>query len=76
MLEARRILLAHRPGTTPVGLVREAYRSDQQVTIISLEELENRQAEVDMFTTVIVGNSTSYTLGGRMVTPRGYEEKR
>ena len=36
---------------------------------------ESKRTEVDMFTTVIIGNSTSYTLNGKMVTPRGYEEK-
>ena len=75
LLEARKILLAHRPESTPVGLVREAYREAQKVTLTNLVQLENRSAEVDMFTTVIIGNSTSYVLNGRMVTPRGYEEK-
>ena len=75
LLEARRILLKHRPDDTPVGLVREAYRYDQRVTITSLGELEEKYADVDMFTTVIIGNSTSYVLSGKMVTPRGYEEK-
>lgn len=75
LLEARRILLNHRPDNTPVGLVREAYRDDQKITITSLGELEEKYADVDMFTTVIIGNSTSYMLSGKMVTPRGYEEK-
>ncbi len=75
LLEARRILLACRPESTPVGLVREAYRSDQKVTITTLANLEDLCADVDMFTTVIVGNSTSYVLGGKIVTPRGYEDK-
>jgi precorrin-3B C17-methyltransferase len=30
---------------------------------------------VDMFTTVLIGNSTSYVHNGHIVTPRGYEEK-
>ncbi|HLF05532.1 MAG TPA: precorrin-3B C(17)-methyltransferase [Dehalococcoidia bacterium] len=75
LLEARRILLAHRPATTPVGLVRDAYRPGQRVTITDLAGLEEIIAAVDMVTTVVVGNSTTYLLGGRMVTPRGYEEK-
>ncbi|MYC29186.1 MAG: precorrin-3B C(17)-methyltransferase [Chloroflexi bacterium] len=75
LLEARRILLEHRPGDTPVGLVREAYRDDQNITITTLGDLDVKYADVDMFTTVIIGNSTSYVLSGKMVTPRGYEEK-
>jgi precorrin-3B C17-methyltransferase len=74
--EARRILREHRTEDTPVGLVREAYREGQQVVLTDLAGLEARADEVDMFTTVIIGNSTSYVLNGKMVTPRGYEEKR
>ncbi len=76
LLEARRILLQHRPPGTPVGLVREAYRDGQNVVLTDLQSLEGRAGEVDMFTTVIIGNSTTYTLNEKMVTPRGYEEKR
>jgi precorrin-3B C17-methyltransferase len=75
LLEARQILLEHRPGSTPVGLVRDAYRPGQRVTITDLEGLEGLAPQVDMVTTVVIGNSTTYLQGGRMVTPRGYEEK-
>ena len=75
LLEARRILLDHRPPQTPVGLVRAAYRPNQQTTLTTLQDLETCAAAVDMFTTVIIGNSTTYTHRGKMVTPRGYEEK-
>ncbi|MSQ07260.1 MAG: precorrin-3B C(17)-methyltransferase [Dehalococcoidia bacterium] len=75
LLEARSILLEHRPASTPVGLVRDAYRPGQRITITDLQGLEERIALVDMVTTVVVGNSTTYMQGGRMVTPRGYEEK-
>jgi precorrin-3B C17-methyltransferase len=75
LLEARQILLAQRPGETPVGLVKDAYRPSQQVTITDLDRLESQCQEVDMFTIVIVGNSTTYVHRGHMVTPRGYEEK-
>ncbi len=76
LLEARRILLERRPEDTPVGLVREAYRKEQRILLTDLGSLEEISGEVDMFTTVIIGNSTTYLLNGRMVTPRGYEEKR
>ncbi len=76
LLEARRIMMEHRPGTTPVGIVREAYRPGQKVTITDLEHLEEQAGSVDMVTTVLIGNSTTYTHAGLMATPRGYEEKR
>lgn len=38
--------------------------------ICTLGELED--AEVNMFTTVFIGNSATKEMGGRMVTPRGY----
>lgn len=73
--EARRILLGKRTGETPVGLIRDAYRPGQRVIITSLEQLDERAEDVDMFTTVVIGNSTTYVHNGHIVTPRGYEEK-
>ncbi len=32
-----------------------------------------REAEVDMFSTVFIGNSQTKIVGGKMVTPRGYD---
>ena len=37
--------------------------------------LASQAESVNMVTIVVVGNSTSYVHGGRIVTPRGYEEK-
>lgn len=59
-----------RSATTPVGIVRQAGRDDQQVTITTLGTLDPEQ--VDMFTVLIIGNSQTYCWKGRMVTPRGY----
>jgi precorrin-3B C17-methyltransferase len=38
---------------------------------MSLKEL--RDAKVDMFATVFIGNSQTKIVGGRIVTPRGYK---
>jgi cobalt-precorrin 5A hydrolase/precorrin-3B C17-methyltransferase len=65
------ILLAHRPASTPVALVRHVTRPEEQIILTSLGELEPTQ--VDMFTLVLVGNSQSYLLADHFVTPRGYE---
>ena len=73
--EARRILLQHRSGETPVGLVRDAYRPEQRITITDLDHLEEHCPDVDMVTTLVIGNSTTYVHQGHMVTPRGYEKK-
>lgn len=68
--EAQRILLRHRAAETPVGIVRSAYREGQQVVVTDLAHL--LEHEVDMLTTVVVGNSTTFCCEGLMVTPRGY----
>ena len=73
--EARRILLEKRGGETPVGLIRDAYRPGQRIIVTNLQELEDRLPDVDMFTTVVIGNSNTYLHQGFMVTPRGYENK-
>lgn len=72
--EAQRLLLEHRAGTTPVGLVRNAYREGQKVQLTTLECL--LEYEVDMFTTVVIGNSCTKLQQRRMITPRGYEHGR
>ena len=71
--KAREILLQHRSAETPVGIVREAYRPSQSVTLTDLGSL--RPESVDMLTTVIVGSSRTEVRAGRMVTPRGYEDR-
>ena len=75
ILEARKILLQHRSGQTPVGIVRDAFRPGQSVTITDLEHLVDHAEAIDMVTTVLVGNSTTYLHQGHMATPRGYEGK-
>lgn len=64
------LVLAHRPGNTVCGLVRNIGREGEEHRVLSLAEL--RDTQVDMFTTVFLGNSQTKEAGGRMVTPRGY----
>ena len=72
--EAAGILLRHRTPGTPVGIVRNACRAGESLTVTDLAGLET--AEVDMLSLVIIGNSQTVVDGeGRMVTPRGYEKK-
>ena len=64
------MLLQGRPGSTPVVLARQLGRSEEQVSLHTLAGLPVEQ--VDMLTLVLIGNSSSYSRDGRMVTPRGY----
>lgn len=52
------------------GIVRQIGRAEETMEICSLAEL--REKQVDMFTTVFIGNSMTTIIQGRMVTPRGY----
>jgi precorrin-3B C17-methyltransferase len=71
LAKAHGILLRHRSPETPVGIVRLAGRDGEEVVITTLKEMVD--AEIDMVTTVIVGNSTTRVANKRMVTPRGYD---
>ena len=64
------ILLRFRKGDTPVGIARNIGRTDENVTLTTLEKLKD--GDIDMFSTVIIGNSQTYVSGGKMITPRGY----
>jgi cobalt-precorrin 5A hydrolase / precorrin-3B C17-methyltransferase len=72
--EVQEIMLRRRPPSTLVGIVRDAYRPDQSVTIVELADLH--RAPIDMRTVVVVGNSDTVRVGGRMVTRRGYAARR
>ena len=67
------VLLAHKSPATVCGTVRNIGREGEEARVMTLAEL--RDAQVDMFTTVFVGNSQTVELGGRMVTPRGYLQR-
>ena len=68
--QAAEILLKYRRPETPVGIVRNAGRKDEAKCLTTLGELKN--AEIDMFSIVIIGNSQTYISKDRMITPRGY----
>jgi cobalt-precorrin 5A hydrolase/precorrin-3B C17-methyltransferase len=70
--EALAILREHRPDPTPVGVVRDATRPGQRVTVTTLGDLAKAPAQVDMLTVVVVGSSRTEERAGRMVTPREY----
>ena len=67
--KACEILLRHRPATTPVAVVKAAYRDGQSVQMGDLGHLPSMA--VDMESLVLVGNSQTGTVAGQMVTARG-----
>ena len=71
LARAVRILLQNgKAPDTVCGLVRNIGREGQEAHVMTLRELQD--AQVDMFTTVYIGNRNTRVLQGRMVTPRGY----
>ena len=68
--KACEILLRYKRGETVCGYVRNIGREGEEAEILSLLQL--REAQVDMFTTVFIGNSTTRRIGDKMVTQRGY----
>lgn len=67
------ILLEAKSPDTPCGYVREIGRDGEAATVLPLGQL--RDAQVDMFTTVFVGNSQTKVINGKLVTPRGYLQR-
>ncbi len=63
-------MLQHKAPETVCGLVQNIGREGETYRVLTLQEL--RDTQVDMFTTVFVGNSMTKEINGKMVTPRGY----
>ena len=64
------LFLKHRSADTPVGYVRQAGREEQEINVTTLGEFNPE--DVDMFTVILIGNSQSYIVDGKIITPRGY----
>jgi precorrin-3B C17-methyltransferase len=68
------------PKSTPVGIVKNAYREGEITKITDLGALAEDDSFVDMHSTVIIGNSESHiwkegdNVRG-IITPRGYDRK-
>ncbi len=68
--KACELMLRHKSPETVCGTVSQIGREGEQMCLCTLQELQGMQ--VDMFTTVFIGNSQTRVIDGRMVTPRGY----
>lgn len=65
------IILKYASEDTVCGYVKNIGRQGEESRILTLKDLKN--CEVDMFTTVFIGNSQTKEVNGKMVTPRGYK---
>lgn len=70
LARACKAVMEYLDGDTPCGYARNVGREGQEYCVLTLKQLALSQ--VDMFTTVIIGNSTTKVVGGKLVTPRGY----
>ena len=74
MVEILALARRFREPQCPVGLVRQAYRPEQSVSVHRLDSFDATQ--VDMLSLLIIGNSESRSIESYMLTPRGYARKR
>ena len=68
------ILLEYKEESIICGIVRNIAREEESMNILTLKELRN--TEVDMFSTVYIGNKMTKIIKHKMVTPRGYRYDR
>ncbi len=73
--DTRKILLKYRKPSTPVAIIKGAFRNSQTVVLTDLENLESHSDKLGMISTVIVGNSSTYNYKDLMINPRGYTSK-
>ena len=70
--KACEILLKYKSPETFCGYVRNIKRDEENHEIMTLAEIKTC-GNIDMLTTVIIGNSQSYVSNGKLITPRGYK---
>ena len=64
------ILLRHLPGDRVCGIASRIGRDGESSRLLTLAE--RGTAPVEMFWTVLIGNSMTKSIGEKLVTPRGY----
>ncbi len=65
------IILQYKSPSVPVGIVKDASRTNESVIITTLGRMTSHP--IDMTTIIIVGNSTTFQYGKYMITRRGYQ---
>lgn len=71
LARASEIIMRYQRGDLPVGIVRNIGREGETSELTTLAGL--KELRVDMFTTVIIGNSQTKIINQKMITPRGYQ---
>ena len=70
LAKAFKIMGEFKDGSTPVGIVKDVGRADQEKFICTFDTMDFER--VDMTTMVIIGNKSTYVKDDLMITPRGY----
>ena len=70
LAQAFKIMGEFKDGSTPVGIVKDVGREDQEKFICTFDTMDFER--VDMTTMVIIGNKSTYIHDDLMITPRGY----
>ncbi|HHV77097.1 MAG TPA: precorrin-3B C(17)-methyltransferase [Syntrophothermus lipocalidus] len=70
LTKAWQILSKYKKPETPVGIVKNAGRSDQKADLTDLGSMLS--VDTDMSSVIIIGNESTYIAHGKMITPRGY----
>ena len=70
LAKAFEIMGEFKDKSTPVGIVKDVAREDEEKIICTFETMDFEK--VDMTTMVIIGNKATYIHDDLMITPRGY----
>ena len=70
LMRACDLVLRFASPETVCGIAKNIGRDGEETRVLTLKELQD--TEVDMFSTVFIGNSQTKIINGKMVTPRGY----
>ena len=72
LARAAEILMERLPRDRAAGWVRNAGRDGESFGLTTLAGL--KEAPLDLVCTVIIGNSATRVIDGRLITPRGYKD--
>ena len=72
LARACELIKEYIPSGRACGYVKNIGREGQEAVTLTFDELSH--TEVDMFTTVYIGNSQSYIENRKMITRRGYDK--
>jgi precorrin-3B C17-methyltransferase len=73
--DTRKLLLKYRKPSTPVAIIKGAFRDSQSIVMTDLQSMEEHADKLGMISTVIIGNSSTYNFKNLMINPRGYTSK-